>query len=96
MKKHKVIICTGTACFVMGGSELLLLEELLPDDLKAVTEIEGSSCSGICNGSEYSGSQADHAPFAQVDGKVIEQASVQKIIDYLIMLESESQGPNHA
>jgi len=83
MKKHKVTICTGTACFVMGGSELLLLEEELPDDLKAITEIEGSPCSGICNRSEYSGAQADHAPFAQVDGKIIEQASVQKIIECL-------------
>ena len=67
----------------MGGSELLLLEEQLPDDLKAVTDIEGSSCSGICNRSEYGSAQADHAPFALVDGNVIEQASIQKIIDCL-------------
>jgi len=87
MKKHKVTICTGTACFVMGGSELLLLEEQLPDDLKAITEIEGASCCGICKRSEYGSSQADHAPFAQVDGTLIEQASVQKIIDYLRTLE---------
>ncbi|MCL2277089.1 MAG: hypothetical protein FWC21_04260 [Treponema sp.] len=83
MKKHKVTICTGTACFVMGGSELLLLEEQLPSDLKAVTEIEGSPCGGICNQSEYKGAQADHAPFARVNGEIIEQATVQKIIDCL-------------
>ncbi|MCL2242329.1 MAG: hypothetical protein FWC04_07380 [Chitinispirillia bacterium] len=87
MKKHKVIICTGTACFVMGGSELLLLEEQLPDDLKAVTDVAGSPCAGICKRSEYSGAQADHAPFAEVNGKVIEQASVQKIIACLKTLE---------
>ena len=96
MKKHKVTICTGTTCIVMGSSELLLLEEQLPSDLKAVTEIEGSPCSGICNHSEYSGTQADHAPFAQVDGKIIEQASIQKIIDCLITLEAESQGLHNA
>ena len=28
MKKIKVSICTGTACFVMGASEIMLLEEL--------------------------------------------------------------------
>ena len=84
MKKHKVTICTGTACFVMGGSELLLLEEQLPDDLKEVTEVEGSPCSGICNRSEYG---ADHAPFAQVDGEVIEQANIPKIINCLRALE---------
>ncbi|MCL2218901.1 MAG: NAD(P)H-dependent oxidoreductase subunit E [Chitinispirillia bacterium] len=88
MKKHKVTICTGTACFVMGGSELLLLEEQLPDDLKAITEIEGSPCNSICKRSEYGGAQADHAPFAQVDDAVIEQASVQKIIAHLKTLEA--------
>jgi len=96
MKKHKVTICTGTACFVMGGSELLLLEEQLPGDLKAVTEIEGAACSGICNRGEYEGTQADHAPFAQVDGKVIEQASAQKIIDCLRKLEEENQRLHYA
>jgi len=83
MKKHKVIICTGTACFVMGGSELLLLEEQLPDDLKAVTEIEGSPCIGICKRSEYGKTQSGHAPFVQINGEVMEQANAQKIIEYL-------------
>jgi len=88
MKKHKVTICTGTACFVMGGSELLLLEEQLPDDLKAITEVEGSTCSGICKRSEYGSAQADQAPFAQINGAVIEQASIQKIIAHLKSLET--------
>jgi len=83
MNKHKVTICTGTACFVMGGSELLLLEEQLPDDLKAITEIEGSPCIGTCKHSEHGKNQSDHAPFVQINGEVIEQASTQKIIEYL-------------
>jgi len=83
MKRHTVTICTGTACFVMGGSELLLLEEQLPDDLKAITDIEGSPCIGTCKRSEYGKTQSDHAPFVQIDGEVIEQANTQKIIDYL-------------
>ena len=83
MKKHKVTICTGTACFVMGGSELMLLEEQLPDDLKAVTDIEGSPCIGDCKRSEYGKTQSDHAPFVQINGQVIERANTQKIIDYL-------------
>ena len=83
MKKHKVTICTGTACFVMGGSELLLLEEQLSDELKAITEIEGCSCLGICKQSEHGKAQADYAPFVQIDGVVMEQATVQKIIEYL-------------
>ena len=35
MKKIKVSICTGTACFVMGASEIMLLEEKLSDELWA-------------------------------------------------------------
>jgi NADH:ubiquinone oxidoreductase subunit E len=83
MNKHKVTICTGTACFVMGGSELLLLEEQLPDDLKAITEIEGSPCIGTCKHSEFGKTQSDHAPFVEIDGEVMEQANTQKIIEYL-------------
>jgi NADH:ubiquinone oxidoreductase subunit E len=91
MKKHTVTICTGTACFVMGGSDLLLLEEQLPDDLKAVTDIVGSPCIGACEHSEYSKAQSSRAPFIQINGEVMEQASAQKIIDYLRRLNAEYQ-----
>jgi len=88
MKIHTVTICTGTACFVMGGSELLLLEEQLPDDLKANTNIEGSPCIGACKRSEYGKTQSDYAPFVKINGEVIEQANVQKIIDCLRRLNA--------
>ncbi|GHU03269.1 hypothetical protein FACS1894147_06900 [Spirochaetia bacterium] len=91
MKKHKVTICTGTACFVMGGSELLLLGEQLTGQLKASTEIEGAPCLGICKQAEHGKAQADYAPFVQIDGVVMEQASAQKIIEYL-----EAQEDAHA
>jgi NADH:ubiquinone oxidoreductase subunit E len=83
MKKNTVTICTGTACFVMGGSDLLLLEEQLPDDLKAITRIEGSTCMGYCERSEQGKHKSDCAPFVRINGELIEQANVQKIIDYL-------------
>ena len=41
MKKIKVSICTGTACFVMGASEILLLEENLSPEVAQYVEIEG-------------------------------------------------------
>jgi NADH:ubiquinone oxidoreductase subunit E len=81
--KHKITICTGTTCFVMGGSELLLLEEQIPEDLKAITEIEGSPCIAICKKASYGKTQSDHAPFVMIDGEVMEQATVAKIIDHL-------------
>ena len=40
MEKIKVSICTGTACFVMGSSEIMLIEEKLPEDLKDKVEVE--------------------------------------------------------
>ena len=88
MKKHKVDICTGTTCFVMGGSELLLLEEQLPDDLKEVTKINGSPCIGICKHADYGKAQADHAPFVQIDGEVVDEASIQKVVDHLRRLNA--------
>jgi len=83
MKKHKVTICTGTACFVMGGSELLLLEEQLPDELKEITEIEGSPCIGVCKNAEHGKTQSNRAPFVQINGVLMEQANTQKIIEHL-------------
>jgi NADH:ubiquinone oxidoreductase subunit E len=67
----------------MGGSELLLLEEQLPDELKALTEIEGSPCIGACKRAENGGAHSGQAPFAKINGEVLEQASAQKIIEYL-------------
>ena len=49
MRKIQVEICTGTACFVMGASELMLLEEKLPESLKDKVEITGSTCMGNCH-----------------------------------------------
>ena len=83
MKKNKVTICTGTTCFVMGGSELLLLEDQLPSELKAETEIEGATCLGFCKRSEYGTAQSVHAPFVQINDMMMEQATAGKIIDYL-------------
>jgi NADH:ubiquinone oxidoreductase subunit E len=81
--KHKITICTGTTCFVMGGSELLLLEEELPDDLKEITEIEGSPCIGFCKRAEAGQTHSGRAPFVMINGEVMEECSSVKIIDYL-------------
>jgi NADH:ubiquinone oxidoreductase subunit E len=80
-EKNKVSICTGTACFVMGGSELLLLEEQLPEELRATTEIEGTTCFDLCKDKTHV-----NAPFAKINDEVIERATVQKIIERLFGL----------
>lgn len=76
MAKIKVSICTGTACYVMGASEILLLEEELPEDLKDRVEIEGITCLELCK----SGTSGK-APFVVVDGETISEASLQIVIE---------------
>jgi len=77
MKKIKVSICTGTACYVMGASELLLLEEMLPENLKDKVEIEGVTCLEKCKGTGIGKSKA---PFVMVDDELISSATVQSVI----------------
>ena len=77
MKKIKVSICTGTACYVMGASELLLLEEMLPENLKDKVEIEGVTCLEKC---KSAGIGKSKAPFVMVDDELISSATVQSVI----------------
>ncbi|OJF76444.1 MAG: hypothetical protein BKP49_07035 [Treponema sp. CETP13] len=76
MKKIKVSICTGTACYVMGASELLLLEEKLPTDLKDKVEIEGVMCLGKCKNASNGKS-----PFVLVDKELVSDATIETVIE---------------
>ena len=76
MRKVRVSICTGTACFVMGASEIMLLEEELPEDLKGKVEIEGIQCLEKCKDSS-----CGKAPFVLVDREVLPQATVNSVIE---------------
>ena len=77
MKKIKVSICTGTTCYVMGASDLLLLEEVLPEELKDKVEIEGVTCLEKC---KSTGIGKNKAPFVMVDDELVPSASVQTVI----------------
>ena len=76
MEKIKVSICTGTACFVMGSSEIMLIEEKLPEDLKDKVEVEGIPCLEKCKDST-----CGKAPFVLVNGQVVQQATVTSVIE---------------
>lgn len=71
-----VSICTGTTCFVMGASELMLLEEYLPEDIKDQVEITGMTCFGKCKNSEHG-----KAPFVMVDDKLVSEATIDSVLD---------------
>ena len=68
-------ICTGTTCFVMGGSDLLVLEDHLTEDLKTRVQIEGSNCLDWCKKSE-----SGRPPFVQIQDEMMEEATIPKIL----------------
>ena len=72
--KIRVVVCVGTACYVLGGAELLEIEERMPASLKDRIELEGRPCMGLC-----SGRGADKPPFATVDGLVVAGATVESL-----------------
>lgn len=75
--KIVIKICTGTLCHVMGGSELPELAFYLPDHMKASVVIKGMICEGFCKDS------TKKPPFVNIDGVLMEQASIEKIIGYI-------------
>ncbi len=78
MAKIKVSICTGTTCYVMGASELLLLEEELPTKIKDLVDIEGVTCLELCKSGNNS-----KAPYVLIDGEVHEGATLQGVIEII-------------
>lgn len=76
MEKIKVTICTGTACFVMGASEIMLLEENLPPELKDKVEIEGVTCMEECKNSLNG-----KAPFVRVNNELLSGATLLSVLE---------------
>ena len=84
MKKITVSICTGTACFVMGASEIMLLEEELSPELKEIVEIEGITCLDLCKHVE-----CGKAPFVKINDQVISQASLPLVLEKIHQLVAQ-------
>lgn len=78
MEKLIVKICTGTLCYVMGGSELQLLGDCLPEELQDKVEIVGATCLDFCN-------QEGHgkAPFVIVGQTLVTAATISKVIEQI-------------
>jgi NADH:ubiquinone oxidoreductase subunit E len=74
-KVVKVVVCSGTTCYVMGGSELLLLDDHIPAKWKGDVEIEGAPCLGLCKDKKYG-----KAPYAKVDEEIVAGATVPAIL----------------
>ena len=76
MEKIDVSICTGTSCYVMGGSELLLLEEYLTPEQRALVELKEVTCLDLCRDAKYG-----KAPFVKINGQPMDQASAQSMLE---------------
>lgn len=75
-EKISVKICTGTLCYVMGGAELQLLNEYLPEELADKVDIKGTACLDCCNKED-----SQRAPFVQVGGRIISGATLTKVVE---------------
>lgn len=75
-KKVVVKICTGTLCYVMGGAELQLIDEHLSEEVQEMVDIKGAPCLEHCNHCD-----GPKAPFVEVNGRIISEASVTKVVD---------------
>ena len=89
MRSVDVHICTGTTCFVMGGADILLLEDAVFEELEKYgisreelcrrLNISGSPCIGHCRHSKLK------PPFVIVNGELIAEADMQKVMDRVIL-----------
>lgn len=76
MAKVEVKVCLGTTCFVMGGSNLQELNEIIPSKYGDKVTISGANCLGLCSINwEYS-----KAPYVQVNDEVVAEATVKKVL----------------
>lgn len=87
MKKMKVQVCTGTTCFVMGGADLLLLEDVVIDRwgqygvtsevFNEKVDFSGLPCSDACH------EPSQKPPFVIMDGTLIAEATIGKVLEQL-------------
>ncbi len=75
----RVVICAGTACHVMGGSELFLVKERLEPALRDRVVIEGETCLDLCRLGTPGSGPGGGAPYALVDGTTVERADIEKL-----------------
>jgi len=62
----------------MGGSELWTLADELPESLKDQVTVKGATCLGYCNNEK-----PVKAPYAEVNGRIVREASVSKLIEVI-------------
>lgn len=75
MKQVKVEVCFGTTCHIMGGAELLEIEQLLDEEINPYVDLCGVGCLDFCKEQEFG-----KAPFVRIDGEVMGSMTPEKLI----------------
>ncbi len=78
MKTVKVEICFGTTCHIMGGAELLEIEESLPEHISPYVDIHGIGCLDFCMEQNFG-----KAPFVRVNGEVFADMTKEKLMNII-------------
>lgn len=74
-KTCTVTVCTGTACYVLGGAEILAIEDRLPEALRGRIVLEGAACLGLCKDRSKG-----KPPFVRIDGEILAEASLDRVL----------------
>jgi len=83
-----VKICSGTACYIMGGADLLSIENDLSSEEREKIKIEATNCLGECT--DY----GPQTPFAVVNGIVIPCATRQTLLEAIRQTLDEKEHSN--
>ena len=79
MEYISVKVCMGTTCFVMGGANLQELIDIIPRKYGNKVRVEGVSCLNMCS----SESKYAKAPYVRIDDDIIDEATVEKVLDHI-------------
>ena len=90
MEKIEVKICAGTACFVMGAPQIQALEFSAPADIADRIETVEVRCMNHCN----KGSGYNKGPFVEVNGELIEEATMEKVVAKIRELIAKEEEEN--
>ena len=86
MKKIVVEICIGTNCYVMGGAELLELEDELGPEIIKHVEIKGKPCFGVCHQET-----PQKPPMVRINGEDMSEASLSKVKEIITLMLKEEK-----
>ncbi len=82
-RKIHLQVCSGTACFIMGGSDLLTVYEYLSPEERDMVSLAAVPCFEHCRNEEL------RPPFIVIDGELFDRMNM----DRMLLLLREKMKP---